>query len=69
MVEENDPINPNYYKAEHIEVIDVIEEFNLNYHLGNAVKYIIRAGRKDSTKYSEDLRKAEWYLQREIDRT
>lgn len=48
------------------EVIKVIEAWGLNFHLGNAVKYIGRAGKK--SKYKEDLQKAVWYLQREIDR-
>lgn len=48
------------------EVIKVIEAWNLNFHLGNAVKYIARAGKKDPTKYVEDLKKAIWYLEREI---
>lgn len=46
------------------EVIDITE--NLNFNRGNAVKYIARAGRKDSSKELEDLRKAEFYLKREI---
>lgn len=65
---ENDPINPSHYKAEHMEVIDVIEDFDLNYYRANAVKYLLRAGKKDPNKVKEDLQKAEWYLQREIDR-
>lgn len=39
----------------------------LPYHLGNAVKYIARAGRKDPTKTEEDLRKAIWYINRYIE--
>ena len=49
-----------------IEVIDVIEGLKLPYHLGNAVKYIARAGHKDPEKTTEDLRKAVWYLNRHI---
>ena len=61
----NDPINPNHYKTKNgLEVIDVIEAFNLNFKLGNAIKYILRAGKKDSI--TQDLRKALWYIQREI---
>lgn len=65
----NDNVNhPSHYTDGNIEVIDYIEDKKLNYHLGNAVKYISRAGKKDPEKYTEDLQKAVWYLQREIDR-
>ena len=65
----NDIINnPSHYIEGGIETIDFIEAKKLNYHLGNAVKYISRAGKKDASKYTEDLEKAVWYLQREIDR-
>ena len=67
---ENDPINPNHYKQHGIETIDIIEAWELNYRLGNVVKYISRAGLKGSTTvtnmYLEDLKKARWYLDREI---
>lgn len=57
--------HPPYYKAANgMEVIDVIEAFALDFRLGNAVKYILRAGRKGDAV--EDLRKAEWYLKRAI---
>lgn len=46
------------------EAIRVIEAWELGFNLGNAVKYISRAGKKGSTV--EDLRKAVWYLNREI---
>ena len=63
----NDNVNhPSHYTDGNIEVIDFIEDKKLNYHLGNAVKYISRAGKKDPEKYTEDLQKAVWYLQREI---
>ncbi len=65
----NDAVNhPSHYTDGKIEVIDYIEDKKLGYHLGNAVKYISRAGKKDPSKTVEDLRKAIWYLQREIDR-
>lgn len=48
------------------EVIDITE--NLNFNRGNAVKYIARAGRKDAMKVIEDLKKARWYLNRELKR-
>lgn len=56
---------PHYTFGKH-EVIDIIEDWQLNFHLGNAVKYIARAGRKGDAL--EDLRKAAWYLDREIKR-
>lgn len=49
------------------EAIKVIEAWGLGFCLGNAVKYISRAGRKDPAKEVEDLEKALWYLQREVD--
>lgn len=64
---ERDNINPKYYKGK-VEVIDAIEAWGLNFHRGNAVKYIARAGKKDPTKEIEDLKKAEWYIHREIQR-
>lgn len=65
----NDNVNhPAHYTDGNIEVIDFIEDKQLGYHLGNAVKYIARAGKKDPDKYVEDLQKAAWYIAREIDR-
>lgn len=58
--------HPAHYTFGSIEVIDVIEGLELPYHLGNAVKYIARAGRKDPAKTEEDLRKAIWYINRYI---
>lgn len=66
---ENDPVNhPSHYTDGRIEVIDFIEDKGLGFHLGNAVKYIARAGKKDPDKAVEDLEKARWYLDREISR-
>lgn len=59
-------IDPNQYRDGGIETIDFIEAKGLNFCLGNAVKYISRAGKKDPEKYKEDLQKAMWYLDREI---
>ena len=65
----NDVVNhSSHYTDGKIEVIDFIEEKKLNFHRGNAVKYISRAGKKDPTKEIEDLKKAVWYLDREINR-
>ena len=63
----NDIINhPSHYTDGKIEVIEFIEDKNLNYHRGNAIKYICRAGKKDPQKEIEDLQKAIWYINREI---
>lgn len=48
------------------EVIKVIRAWNMGFSLGNAIKYIARAGKKDPDKTIEDLRKARWYLDEEI---
>jgi len=64
----DDKVNhPAHYNFGKFEVIEVIEDWNLPYHLGNALKYIARAGRKDKTKTEEDLRKAAWYVKRYIE--
>lgn len=57
-------IRPDYYKSGGMEAFDVIDAFDLNFNLGNAFKYIARAGKKDNKV--EDLRKAVTYLNREI---
>lgn len=58
--------HPSYYNDGKIEVIDFIEDKHLNFNRGNAVKYISRAGKKDSNTEIDDLRKAKWYIEREI---
>jgi len=64
----DDPVNhPSHYTDGKIEVIDFIEDKNLGFHLGNAVKYISRAGKKDPNKEIEDLEKAVWYVNRRIE--
>jgi len=63
----NDPVNhPSHYTSGSIEVIDFIEDQELPYHLGNAMKYICRAGKKDPDRIVEDLQKAVWYINRYI---
>jgi len=59
--------HPDYYKRGGVEAIDAIEAWELGFHLGNVVKYIARAGRKTADSL-RDLKKAEWYLNREIER-
>lgn len=63
----HDPIqHPVHYTFSAIEPIDAIEAWQLGFHLGCVLKYLCRAGRKGSRL--EDLRKAQWYLNREISR-
>lgn len=64
----NDAVNhPSHYTSyKGIEIIDLTEQMNFN--RGNAVKYIARAGLKNPNTEIEDLEKAVWYIQREIDR-
>ena len=63
--EKSDPVNhPAHYKTGGIETIDFIEAKKLNYNLGNVVKYITRSDHKGNRK--QDLEKALWYLNREI---
>lgn len=63
---QHDPINSpaHYAEGRQYEPIDVIADWELNYHLGNTLKYISRAGRKQN--HLEDLRKAQYYLNKEI---
>lgn len=58
--------HPYHYNQGRIEVIDFIEDQGLGFNLGNVVKYVARAEHKG--KELEDLKKALWYLQREISR-
>lgn len=57
----------HYTEGRRFETIEVIEDWELSYRLGNALKYVSRAGRKDPAKTVEDLKKARWYLTREIE--
>jgi hypothetical protein len=59
--------HPAHYKVGGIETIDFIEAKSLNYHLGNVVKYITRADHKGDRL--ENLKKAQWYLNREIEKS
>ena len=67
------PREPVYHPAHYggkdnpYEAIKVIEAWDLGFNLGNVIKYISRAGKKDQTKTLEDLNKALWYLQRELE--
>ena len=71
----SDPINhPSHYTFGSVEVMDAIEAWGLNFARGCVVKYVARAGRKGATPADwertelEDLRKARWYVDREIKR-
>lgn len=62
-----DQVNhPPHYMMVGVEAIDITEQFNFN--RGNAMKYIIRAGKKDPAREVEDLMKAQFYIDREIKR-
>lgn len=62
--------HPAHYGGDSVyETIKVIDAWGLDFCLGNAVKYISRAGKKDPEKRIEDLRKAIWYIQHEIERS
>jgi len=69
MNEQPENVNhPSHYGGEDnvYEAIKVIDAWELGFALGNTVKYISRAGKKDPNKELEDLRKALWYLQHHI---
>lgn len=57
---------PHYGGDTTYEAIKVIEAWNLDFCLGNTVKYISRAGKKGTDKEVEDLLKAKWYLERRL---
>ena len=60
--------HPEHYggKENPYEAIKIIEALQLDFHLGNTVKYISRAGKKEPDKLLQDLKKAKWYLDRKI---
>ena len=64
-MEFDDVKNPMHYQ-QGIEPIEVIESWDLNFSLGNAIKYILRSPYKG--KHTEHLEKARWYIDREINR-
>ena len=65
-MESNDYKHPSYYNVGKIEVIDFIQDKNLNFSLGNVVKYVCRAGLKDNESKLKDLKKARNYIDFEI---
>lgn len=68
---EDNVLKPNYYQAgkgQHFEVFDVIDAFELDFFLGNVVKYVCRAGKKRNNSKLQDLRKAKAYIEEAIRR-
>jgi Protein of unknwon function (DUF3310) len=65
----NDPINhPSHYTTHRSGIECIVITEHMNFCLGNAIKYIWRAGLKDGTDGVEDLKKAAFYINREIER-
>jgi len=60
--------HPEHYGGQNntYEAIKIIEALELDFHTGNALKYLVRAGKKDPEKELEDLKKAAWYIYRKI---
>lgn len=58
--------SPAHYQGKTFEVIDIINDYKLNFELGNAIKYILRADKKGNKK--QDLQKALWYINRELEK-
>ena len=61
--------HPQHYGGENnpYEVIKVIEALEMDFHIGNTFKYIVRAGKKETDKELQDLKKALWYLKHHIE--
>lgn len=66
--EDNPVTHPSHYTQGKIETYKFINDKNLNFNRGNAVKYLVRAGLKDPAKEIEDLQKAKVYIDFEIER-
>jgi hypothetical protein len=63
----HDPVNPKHYaELGEYSALHVSEKWGLNYLLGTAIKYIQRAGKKPDTPAIVDLKKARWYIQRQL---
>ena len=60
------PISPTYYNDTKIAPIDVIEDWDLDFCLGSALKYIKRCGKKENNPSVQDLKKVIWYIERRI---
>ena len=61
-------IIPSYYNKANMSVIDIIDEYELNFNKGNIIKYILRSGKKSKDTEIQDLQKAMRYCQMEIER-
>jgi hypothetical protein len=61
-----DPVNPAHYQGDY--VMRIIEDFGLDFCVGTAVKYLLRAGKKAGQPELQELKKAHWYLERKIKR-
>ena len=61
-------IIPSYYNKANMSVIDIIDEYDLNFNKGNIIKYILRSGKKSKDTEIQDLQKAMRYCQMEIER-
>ena len=59
--------HPQHYRPGTYEALNVIQAWQLNFALGNVIKYVCRAGLKDSAKNIEDLQKALFYLNAHIE--
>ena len=66
MSEQKDPTSPDYYRLGGVQVIQISRHLTSN--LGQAVQYLCRAGKKDPTKTVEDIRKAIWFAEDELQR-
>lgn len=61
-------IIPSYYNKTTMSVIDIVDEYELNFNKGNIIKYVLRSGKKSKDTEIQDLQKAIRYCQMEIDR-
>ena len=61
-------IMPSYYNKTNMSVIDIIDEYELNFNKGNIIKYVLRSGKKSKDTEIQDLQKAIRYCQMEIER-
>lgn len=61
-------IVPSYYNKTNMSVIDIIDEYELNFNKGNIIKYVLRSGKKSKDTEVQDLQKAIRYCQMEIER-
>jgi len=66
-LQQDDPVNPRHYAdLGQYAAVHVIPKWGLGFELGNAIKYIQRAGKKPGESEVRDLKKAVWYINRRI---